>query len=218
MVPWPTVDRIPERREVVEARTRSQAAVFLDRDGTLIEPVHHLTDPEKVRLIEGSGAAILRLRAAGFACVVVTNQSVVGRGMIDEQGLAEIHRRLEGQLAREGTRLDAIYYSTAVPTTQDRTRIETEDRKPGPGLLHRAARDLDLDLGSSWIVGDMVSDVLAGVHAGCRGAVWLRGRLDQIEILERGAEGGATRLLTANDLGEATDLILGRQGTACESS
>jgi D,D-heptose 1,7-bisphosphate phosphatase len=146
-------------------------AVFLDRDGTLIEHVHYLSDPADVRLLPGAAEALRRLRQAGFACVVISNQSAVGRGMITDERVEEIHDELRRQLADQDTGLDGIYYCPVVPGIEDRTVVEHADRKPGPGLLIRAAEELSLDLGSSWMVGDLISDVLAGDNAGCRGSI-----------------------------------------------
>lgn len=143
-------------------------AAFLDRDGTIIELVHHLTDPGDVALIPGAGAAIARLRHAGWAVVVVTNQSVIGRGKLTEAGLAEVHTEMNRQLAAEGARVDGIYFCPLAPTVKDNTHVEDPMRKPGPGMLQQAAREMNLDLGASWMVGDTVSDVLAGRNAGTR--------------------------------------------------
>jgi D-glycero-D-manno-heptose 1,7-bisphosphate phosphatase len=157
-----------------KARAGLRPAVFLDRDGTLIAQVHHLTDPDEVRLMAGAGAALKSLQTAGYALVLITNQSVVGRGLLSEDGLAEVHLELRRQLTEYGVQLDGIYYSTAVPDSSDRSRIEHPDRKPGPRLLLRAACELGLDLSSSWMVGDMLSDVLAGRNAGCRSTILVR--------------------------------------------
>lgn len=151
-----------------------RAAVFLDRDGTLIEHVHYLNDPKQVRLLPGGPEAVRNLQALDFACVVVTNQSAVGRGMLTLEGLDEIHREMHRQLAEHGVQLDGVYFCPVAPTSGDRTSIDHPDRKPGPGMLLRAARDLVLDLERSWMIGDMYSDVLAGRNAGCRGTVLVR--------------------------------------------
>lgn len=143
-------------------------AVFLDRDGTLIDLVHHLTDPADVRLIPGAAAAVRNLRAAGYRVVIVTNQSVVGRGMLTEAGLAEVHAEMARQLAEEGTAVDAVYFCPLAPVQKDPTVIEHPMRKPGPGMLLQAAAEMGLDLAQSWMVGDTVSDMLAGRNAGCR--------------------------------------------------
>ena len=143
-------------------------AAFLDRDGTVIELVHHLNDPADVRLIDGAGAAIARLRAAGWMVVIVTNQSVIGRGKLTVEGLDEVHAEMRRQLAAHGADVDGIYFCPLAPTIKDPTVIEDPMRKPGPGMLLAAAAEMDLDLAASWMVGDTVSDMLAGRNAGCR--------------------------------------------------
>jgi D-glycero-D-manno-heptose 1,7-bisphosphate phosphatase len=150
-----------------------RAAVFFDRDGTLIEDVPYLSDPAKVRLIDGAAEAIRNLQALDYACVVVTNQSAVGRGMLSEPRLAEIHAEMYRQFAAQGVKLDGLYYCPLAPSTPDRTTVDHPDRKPGPGMLLRAAREMLLDLSRSWVVGDMLSDVLAGRNAGCRGTIYI---------------------------------------------
>ena len=112
-------------------------AIFLDRDGTLIEHVHYLTDPTHVRLIPGVAQALVRLRRGGFALVVVTNQSAIGRGMLTEETLGKIHLELSRQLAACGATIDGIYHCPDVPAVIDRTVVENSDRKPGPGMLLR---------------------------------------------------------------------------------
>jgi D-glycero-D-manno-heptose 1,7-bisphosphate phosphatase len=148
--------------------------VFLDRDGTIIEDVHYLNRPEQIRLLPGSASALCRLREAGYACVMVTNQSAIGRGLLTEEGLWDIHDELNRQLAANGAALDASYHCSILPSSKDKTVIEHPDRKPGPGMLLRAARELTLDLPRSWMVGDMTSDALAGQNAGCRGSILVR--------------------------------------------
>jgi D,D-heptose 1,7-bisphosphate phosphatase len=182
-------------------------AVFLDRDGTLIEHVPYLSDPALVRLLPGTGEAMKRLRRVGFACVLVTNQSAIGRGMLTEDRLEQIHAELYRQLAATGATLDGIYYCADVPAGEDRTVVECEDRKPGPGMLRRAAADLKLDLGRSWMIGDLISDVLAGLNAGCRSILVQTGQTSSED-----ADVLVGRSLIARDLAAAVDLILGDQG------
>ena len=146
-------------------------AVFLDRDGTLIEQVHYLSKPEQIKLFPGSGEAIKQLRDAGFACILVTNQSPIGRGLITDDDLSKIHDVLAEQLAQFNTQLDGIYYCPIVPQVKDRTMIDHYDRKPGPGMLFKAAADFKLDLTRSWLIGDMISDLLAGYYAKCEGLI-----------------------------------------------
>ncbi len=165
------------QRDVVKLQQRAgqfsdcRPAVFIDRDGTLIEQVHYLSKPEQVKLVAGGGEAIKQLRTAGFACVLVTNQSPIGRGIFTEEDLKNVHKVLLEQLAQYDTTLDGIYYCPAVPQVKDRTMIDHYDRKPGPGMLFKAAAEMKLDLTRSWMIGDMISDILAGYHAHCEGLV-----------------------------------------------
>ena len=168
--------------KVFQARYSAQPvnrrpAVFLDRDGTLIEHVHYLANPADVRLLPGAAEALAQLRRAGFLCVLITNQSAIGRGMISESRLHEIHAEMNRQLAEQGTALDGIYYCPDVPSGDDRTVVENPNRKPGPGMLLQAASDLGLDLAGSWMVGDLISDVLAGLNAGCRSILVSSGQI-----------------------------------------
>jgi D,D-heptose 1,7-bisphosphate phosphatase len=181
-------------------------AVFLDRDGTLIEHVHYLTDPALVRLLPGAAEALRRLGRAGFARVLVTNQSAIGRGMLTEDGLDQIHTEMNRQLATCGASIDGIYYCPDVPVGDDRTIAENSDRKPGPGMLLRAAADLKLDLAASWMVGDLISDVLAGLNAGCRSILVQSGPTSPAE-----ADALPDQVLTTPDVAGAVDLILGDQ-------
>ncbi len=144
-------------------------AVFVDRDGVLIRDVHHLSSASQIEILPGVPESLRRLRDAGWAVVVVTNQSAVARGLVTEDGLRQIHRALEAQLESRGAALDAIYYCPHHPEGAAAAyRVECDCRKPRPGLLLRAAADLGIDLGASLMVGDAASDVEAGRRAGCR--------------------------------------------------
>ncbi|MEQ9407452.1 MAG: HAD family hydrolase [Fuerstiella sp.] len=149
-------------------------AVFLDRDGTIIEQVHHLSKVEDVAVYPFAREALQRFHRLGYQCVVVTNQSAVGRGLLNEHELAVIHDEMRKQLGAEAELIRGIYYSTAVPVSGDPRIIEQHDRKPGPGMLMQAAQDLNLDLAASWMIGDAISDILAGRNAGCRGTILVR--------------------------------------------
>ena len=184
-------------------------AVFLDRDDTLIANVPYLSDPAGVRILPGAAEALSALRRAGFALVLATNQSAVGRGMISEARLREIHDELERRLAAADSRLDAIYHCPHAPRNSDRTAIEHPDRKPAPGMLLRAAQDLGLNLAASWMVGDLISDVLAGLNAGCRSI--LVGSNATLDELPAAAEAG--RVFTAADFAAAANLILAHPET-----
>lgn len=182
----------------------SRPAVFFDRDGTLIEHVHYLTDPAQVRLLPETAESLRRLKAAGFARVIVTNQSAVGRGMITLARLQEIHDELHRQLTDQGTEVDAIYCCTDNPSTLDPSQLGLSLRKPGPGMLQAAAADLGLDLAESWMIGDLISDIEAGQNAGCRGNILLGARAEPTDSSPRDRD-----YLVAENLRVATDLILG---------
>jgi D-glycero-D-manno-heptose 1,7-bisphosphate phosphatase len=170
-------------------RPHARPAVFLDRDGTLVEEVDYLVDPGQLRLIPGAAAAVRRLNEAGWPVVVVTNQSVIARGMASAQQLGQIHARLADLLRAEGARLDAIYYCPHHPDLGEPPyRAACECRKPLPGLLRRAARELDLDLARSAMIGDGLRDLEAGRAAGCERLVLVRtghGRAEETKV--RGA-------------------------------
>lgn len=167
----PGLVQVRRRRLGLPARP----AVFLDRDGTLIEHVHYLRDPGEVRLLPGAPEALARLRDAGYALVLVTNQSAIGRGLLTVETLGEVHEAMARLLAEHDVALDAIFYCPeAPPRDGDRTAVDHPDRKPGPGMLLRAAAELGLDLGASWMIGDMISDALAGRNAGCRDSLLVR--------------------------------------------
>ena len=144
-------------------------AVFFDRDGTVTEEVGYLDDLSKLRLIPGAGHAIRTLNRAGFTVVLVTNQSGVARGYFPESLVHEAHQRLEEMLARDGAQLDGIYYCPHHPTAGNSPYTMVCDcRKPGTGLLEQAARDLDVDLPNSFVVGDKWSDIELAQRAGAR--------------------------------------------------
>jgi D-glycero-D-manno-heptose 1,7-bisphosphate phosphatase len=187
-------------------RGEPRPAIFLDRDGTLIEHVHYLGDPALVRLLPGAAEALGRLRGAGFACVLVTNQSAIGRGMLTVDRLEEIHAEMNRQLAAAGATLDGIYYCPVAPGTDDPTAVECPDRKPGPGMLIRAAAELGLDLGASWMIGDLISDVLAGLNAGCRSILVHSGKTSPAEAVVL-----PEQVLVACDLAASAELILGSE-------
>ena len=145
----------------------ARPAVFLDRDGTIIEDTGYIGDPDAVRLLPGAAAAIGRLNLAGIPAVVVTNQSGIARGLLDESAYSAVARRLQGLLAAEGARLEADYHC---PHHPDFTGA-CECRKPGPLLYRRAAAEHGLDLARSWWVGDRPRDVQPAERFGGRGVL-----------------------------------------------
>lgn len=133
-------------------------AVFLDRDGTLMEEVHYCADPALVRLFPGTAAALHRLTERGYLCVVITNQSGIGRGMFTEAQYQAVQAELLRQL--DAPLIAASYHCPDV--------LPSPRRKPEPGMVLEAARDLDLDLARSWFVGDKAADIECGARAGTR--------------------------------------------------
>jgi len=147
----------------------SNKAIFLDRDGTLIEDPGYLNHPEQVKLLEGVAEALIELRAMGYMLIVVSNQSAVARGVVSEKDLGEIHNRLRQLLTERGAYLDQIYYCPYHPDgVIPKYRKESDWRKPNPGMLLAAADEMDIDLSQSWSIGDSSRDVEAGLRAGCK--------------------------------------------------
>jgi D-glycero-D-manno-heptose 1,7-bisphosphate phosphatase len=147
----------------------SDKAIFLDRDNTLIEDPGYINSPEQVKLLDGVAEALAELKAFGYKLIVVTNQSAVARGIVTEKVLGEIHNRLEQLLAEKKAFLDRIYYCPYHPDgVVAKYREESNCRKPNPGMLLRAAEEMDIDLGQSWCVGNSISDMEAGLRAGCK--------------------------------------------------
>lgn len=144
-------------------------AIFLDRDDTLIEDPGYIDHPDQVKLLDGVAEALIELKAMGYELIVVSNQSAIARGIITEKVLAEIHERLKQRLAENGAFLDAIYYCPYHPDgVIPKYRKESDLRKPSPGMLLTAAKERDIDLSESWMVGDDDRDVEAGLRAGCK--------------------------------------------------
>ncbi|MCX5635010.1 MAG: HAD family hydrolase [Planctomycetota bacterium] len=144
-------------------------AVFLDRDGTLVEDPGYINSPEQVKLLDGAAKALIELKAMGYKLVVATNQSGIARGIFTEKTLVEIHERLKQLLAENDAYLDNIYYCPYLPDgVIAKYRKDSDWRKPKPGMLLVAASEMDIDLAQSWIIGDSSRDVQAGKSAGCK--------------------------------------------------
>jgi D-glycero-D-manno-heptose 1,7-bisphosphate phosphatase len=149
----------------------SGRAIFFNRDGTIVPDTDLCTSPEQARLLPGVGAAVKRLRQAGFKAVMVTNQPAVARGLLDESQLSAIHEQLRTMLAEQEAGLDAVYacpYAPGPEAVVEQYRRDSDLIKPKAGMLHQAATELDLDLSACWMVGSNVRDVEAGRAAGCR--------------------------------------------------
>jgi D-glycero-D-manno-heptose 1,7-bisphosphate phosphatase len=144
-------------------------AVFLDRDGTLIEERGYLDRLDLLSVFPWTADALRLLKRAGFATVVITNQAAVARGIITEPFLLELHRELDARLARGGATVDRYYYCPhLVDAAVEAYRRPCRCRKPGPGMIEQACREMDLDPGRSVMVGDRWLDVACGRAAGTR--------------------------------------------------
>ena len=181
-------------------------AVFLDRDGTVVREVEYLRSPRQLRLLPRAAAAIRRLNRAEFVVVVTTNQSGIGRGLLTEEDLEEVHAVLRSRLARRGARVDGIYVCPHHPqAVRPEYRRRCRCRKPAAGMLLRAARELDLDLGRSFAVGDSARDIEAGRRGGCRAVLVRTGYGAETEARSGGGLGADH---VADDMADAVEWIL----------
>jgi D-glycero-D-manno-heptose 1,7-bisphosphate phosphatase len=158
--------------------SKPKRAAFLDRDGVLNIDHGYVHRAEDFRWVEGAREAVALLRSSGYFTVLVTNQSGIARGYYDEHALVRLHQHIQTELAPLGAALDAWYFCPHLPTASvDAYRSECDCRKPRPGMLLRAARDHDLDLGASLLIGDKPSDLEAAAAAGVRGYLFTGGDL-----------------------------------------
>ncbi|RJX33158.1 MAG: HAD family hydrolase [Desulfarculus sp.] len=181
-------------------------AVFLDRDGTINEEVGFLRDPAQVRLIPGAAQAIVRLRAAGLAVVVVSNQSGLARGIFSHAELAAVQAELERQLSLAGAILDGVFFCPHHPEgTVEGLGQVCACRKPEPGLIQEAAGKLTLSLAGSFMVGDSRRDVACGNALGLTSILVHSGHPPA-----PAASPAEEPALVASDLAAAAEWILGR--------
>lgn len=178
-------------------------AVFVDRDGTLVEERGYVTAPEDMALLPGAARAVRALREAGWKVFVVSNQAAVAKGLITEEELAGLHLRLAALLAAEGARLDGFYVCPHHPEgTVPEYALECGCRKPRPGLLEQAAREHDLELSRCVMVGDSLRDLEAARAAGARAVLVRTGHGREAE------SAGAEADFVADDLAAAAGWII----------
>lgn len=143
-------------------------AVFVDRDGTLIEEKEYLRRPDQVVIFPGAGAALRRLQDAGFALFIVSNQSGVGRGYFTLDDVEKVHHHLSAELEREGVRFQKIYVAPEAPDQPSR------GRKPSPQFLFDARDEFGIELGRSFMIGDKLIDLECGWNAGVKKSLLVR--------------------------------------------
>lgn len=163
---------------VVQAKNlhNKQKAIFLDRDGTINKYVGFLRNIDDFELIEGVSEAIKQINQSGYLAIVITNQPVIARGEVTWYELNEIHKKMETLLGKDGTYIDGIYICPHHPDKgfegeRPEYKIDCDCRKPKPGLLLQAARDFNIDLSQSYMIGDSERDIEAGKSAGCRESI-----------------------------------------------
>ena len=181
--------------------TPSRRAVFLDRDGTIIEDLEYCVDVERLRPLPGAVRALRKLQEAGYLLIVVTNQSGVARGLFKEEELREFHRVMLDVFGKHGVRFSGILYCPHYAEGKVTPyAVPCDCRKPASGLLLRAAEEHGIDLKLSWMVGDRAEDIGAGRAAGCRTIRVLTG--------PETPEGDILPDFTAPDISAAAEIIL----------
>jgi D-glycero-D-manno-heptose 1,7-bisphosphate phosphatase len=187
-------------------------AVFLDRDGTIIHDMKYRYEPEGVQLMLHAVEGLRRLQSAGYRLIIVTNQSAVARGLATEADVRTIHNRLDVLLRDRGIEVSGYYYCPHHPEGDvPEYAVSCDCRKPRPGMLLEAARQADIDLRRSWMLGDIWSDIAAGQAAGCSTVLIPYLPNAREECLE-------PPTFVAGDLLEAAKLILMEDGTGDDSA
>ena len=175
-------------------------AIFLDRDGTVIQEMEYLRHPEDVVILPGAAGALRRLREAGFLLFIVSNQSGVGRGYFTMEDVARVNERLEGELAREGVRFTKIYVSPEAPGQPSRAR------KPSPQFLYDARDEFAVNLAESFVVGDKKIDLECGWNAGAKKSILVRTGYGR--EVEKSGDPRLAAVVIVDGLPEAADWIL----------
>ncbi len=188
--------------------TAKRPAVFLDRDGTINEQMGYINHISRFHMLAGAAEAIARLNKAQVPVVVVTNQSGLARGYFPEELLTRVHEKMERELAEAGAHIDGLYICPHHPEArEERFRVNCNCRKPKTGLLEQAARDLQLDLENSFMVGDRWSDLRCASRVGAVPVLVLTG-YGRGDLKYIGPGQDLQPHYTAEDLPEAVDWIL----------
>ena len=188
----------------------SKPAIFIDRDGTLSEEVGYINHPSRFRMLPFAVDAVRLVNRSGYLAVLVTNQAGVARGYFPETLVDEVHRTVKEKLAAGGAHLDGIFYCPHHPSAGDPPyRQDCECRKPRPGLLRAAAKELDIDLTRSWMIGDRHPDLLVAWAVGARGAL-VRTGYGLGELEHKAPSWPRQADLVAENLLEAVERIVGQ--------
>lgn len=183
----------------------NKRAIFLDKDGTLIRDVPYNADPSKIELLTGVADGLRLLDSLGYAFFVITNQAGVAKGFFSEEALVDVEAKLQQLLGKSGVALSGFYYCPHHPegAVQAYTK-RCNCRKPSPGLLLEAAATYGINLGDSWMVGDILDDIEAGNRAGCKTML-----IDGLGHERQKAHNGYRRpSYIADSFSEATDWIV----------
>ena len=166
-----------------------QKCIFLDRDGTINKFNGFIRKPEDFELLEGAAEAIKKINSIGYLAIVITNQPVIARGEIDSPALDEIHMKMETDLGKQGAYIDDLFYcphhpDRGFPGERPEYKIDCDCRKPKPGMILQAAEKYNIDLSKSYMVGDDMRDVQAGINAGCTPVLLTGGNDKEIENIK----------------------------------
>ncbi len=193
---------------MISAAVTRRPAIFLDRDGTIIELRDYLRSLDEIVLLPRAAEGLKLLADAGYLLIIITNQSGVARGYFDEEFVRAANDKLNEMLERRGVAIDAVYYCPHHPMYgSEGYKVDCNCRKPKPGMIDRAAADFDIDLRRSWVIGDNEPDIKLAANAGLR------------SVLVRTGYGGALAVqeyvcakIVAADLYEAAERIISGNG------
>ncbi|HEX5554107.1 MAG TPA: HAD family hydrolase [Chitinophagaceae bacterium] len=193
----------------MESKNKQNKAIFIDKDGTLLVNVPYNVNPDLLSFQQNAVEGLRRLQTYGYLLFIVTNQSGVAFGFFKEEALWELHKAIQGLLEEAGVRLDGFYYCPHHPDGIIRQySMPCTCRKPAPGMLLRAAGDFNIDLSSSWMIGDILNDVEAGDGAGCKTILidngneteWHLGRHRIPDLVAENIKDAADLIFTMNEI------------------
>jgi D-glycero-D-manno-heptose 1,7-bisphosphate phosphatase len=198
--------------EISSSDFEGRPALFLDRDGVIVEDTHYLGRAEDMRMLTGAAEAVARCNRLGIPVVLVSNQSGIGRGLYDWQGFDAVQTALAAALTNDGAGLDAVFACAHHADGNAPLNIADHPwRKPNPGMIAAAGERMKLDLPRSWIIGDRAADIAAGCAAGLEGGILLSSRKDDPErLLASVPKTGHFVIDISTSLAEAVSLLLSR--------